>query len=105
MFQAIRNSAALVSEQGYLVLAIYQTHWSSPLWKCIKFLYNKSPAIGRRLFIWLFYPLIYFSGEVDRHSAIETKIEGWISTMKVTIHSGSGAIHMSTRAETRSVVI
>ena len=61
MFQAIRNSAALVSEQGYLVLAIYQTHWSSPLWKCIKFLYNKSPAIGRRLFIWLFYPLIYLA--------------------------------------------
>jgi methyltransferase family protein len=61
MFQAIRNSAALVSEQGYLVLAIYQTHWSSALWKCVKFLYNKSPAIGRRLFIWLFYPLIYLA--------------------------------------------
>jgi hypothetical protein len=61
MFEAIRNSASLVSEQGYLVLAIYQTHWSSGLWKCIKFLYNKSPAVGRRLFIWLFYPLIYLA--------------------------------------------
>ncbi|HEX7195146.1 MAG TPA: methyltransferase domain-containing protein [Chthoniobacterales bacterium] len=61
MFQAIQNSAALVSDQGYLVLAIYQTHWSSPLWKWVKFLYNKSPAIGRRLFIWLFYPLIYLA--------------------------------------------
>jgi hypothetical protein len=61
MFKAIRNSASLVSEQGYLVLAIYQTHWSSGPWKCIKFLYNKSPVIGRRLFIWLFYPLIYLA--------------------------------------------
>jgi 2-polyprenyl-6-hydroxyphenyl methylase/3-demethylubiquinone-9 3-methyltransferase len=61
MFEAIRNSAYLVSEKGYLVLAIYQTHWSSALWKCVKFLYNKSPAIGRRLFIWFFYPLIYLA--------------------------------------------
>jgi 2-polyprenyl-3-methyl-5-hydroxy-6-metoxy-1,4-benzoquinol methylase len=61
MLQAIRNSAALVSEQGYLVLAIYQRHWSSALWKCIKLVYNKSPTIGRRIFIWIFYPLIYLA--------------------------------------------
>ncbi len=61
MLQAIRNSATLVAGQGHLVLAIYQRHWSSAPWKCIKFLYNKSPAIGRRFFIWLFYPSIYLA--------------------------------------------
>ena len=61
MLQAIRNSAALVSTQGYLVLAIYQSHWSSPLWKFIKYLYNRSPAIGRRLLISIFYPIIYLA--------------------------------------------
>jgi 2-polyprenyl-6-hydroxyphenyl methylase/3-demethylubiquinone-9 3-methyltransferase len=76
MFQAIRNSAALVSEQGYLVLAIYQTHWSSPVWKWVKFLYNKSPAIGRRLFIWLFYPLIYLAKWIVSRENPENKNRG-----------------------------
>ena len=61
MRQAIQNSAGLVSSQGYLVLAIYQTHWSSPVWKLIKYLYNQSPAIGRRLLISVFYPIIYLA--------------------------------------------
>ena len=61
MLQAIRNSAALVAERGYLVLAIYQTHWSSALWKRIKYLYNRSPAFVRPLWIWLFYPVIYWA--------------------------------------------
>ncbi|HWY93035.1 MAG TPA: class I SAM-dependent methyltransferase [Chthoniobacterales bacterium] len=76
MFQAIGNSAALVSEQGYLVLAIYQTHWSSPVWKWVKFLYNKSPAIGRRLFIWLFYPLIYLAKWIVIRENPENKNRG-----------------------------
>src|SRR5258708_12976105 len=61
MLQAIRNSAALVAERGYLVLAIYQAHWSSALWKRIKYLYNRSPAFVRPLWIWLFYPVIYLA--------------------------------------------
>jgi hypothetical protein len=61
MLQAIRNSAALVSEHGYLVLAIYQRHWSSALWKRIKYLYNRSPSPVQPLWIWLLYPVIYLT--------------------------------------------
>ena len=61
MLSAIRNSAALVSERGYLVLAIYQTHWSSSVWHLVKYLYNRSPAFGRRCLISIFYPVIYLA--------------------------------------------
>jgi len=61
MLSAIRNSAALVSKQGFLVLAIYQTHWSSPIWKLVKYVYNRSPSLGRRLLVALFYPVIYLA--------------------------------------------
>ena len=61
MLSAIRNSAALVSKPGFLVLAIYQTHWSSPLWKLLKYLFNRSPSFGRRLLISFLYPVIYLA--------------------------------------------
>ena len=59
MLEAIQNSAGLVAQGGHLILAIYQTHWSSPLWKQIKYLYNRSPSFVRPLLIWIFYPIIY----------------------------------------------
>jgi SAM-dependent methyltransferase len=61
MFRAIQNSAALVGQGGHLLLAIYQAHWSSPLWKQIKYFYNRSPSFARPLWIWLFYPIIYLA--------------------------------------------
>ena len=60
MWQAIRNTAGLVAPgNGTLVLAIYNQHWSSPLWKQIKRLYNLSPNRARPLFHGLFGALIY----------------------------------------------
>jgi hypothetical protein len=61
LFQAIQNAATLVVSRGYLILAIYQTHWSSPLWKRIKYFYNRSPSFIRPFWIWLCYPLIYLA--------------------------------------------
>jgi hypothetical protein len=58
MTTAIRNAALLVEENGYLVLAIYNRHWTSPLWRFIKRLYCSSPQWIRFVTLCLFYPLI-----------------------------------------------
>jgi len=59
MSKALHHSAKLVKAGGFLVLAIYNKHWSSLLWRWIKWGYNVSPAIVQRLFIYSFYPIIY----------------------------------------------
>jgi SAM-dependent methyltransferase len=61
MRKAIENAAELVKGQGYLVLAIYNTHWSSPLWWHIKWLYNKAPDVMKRFMINCGYPVIYLA--------------------------------------------
>lgn len=61
MAQAFDNTCSLVADGGYLVCSIYNRHWSSPVWKAIKYLYNRSPGLLRRLFIAVFYPVIYLA--------------------------------------------
>lgn len=61
MDKAIRNAASLVKPSGFLVLAIYNQHWTSPIWTVIKKSYVSSPAIVQRALILLFYPLIFLS--------------------------------------------
>lgn len=58
MYPAIDNACGLVADDGTLVLAIYNRHWSSLPWLWIKWLYCMLPAILQRLMIWLFYPVI-----------------------------------------------
>ncbi len=60
MWQAIRNTASLVKpETGTLVMSIYNYHWTSPVWKQVKFLYNVSPRPVRWLLNYLFGALVY----------------------------------------------
>lgn len=61
MYIAIQNACDLVKEGGYLVISIYNRHWSSPFWKVIKYLYNLSPNPVRSILIWLFYPIIFLA--------------------------------------------
>lgn len=56
---AITNSMKLTKDDGFLVIAIYRSHWSSPLWKIIKWFYNISPVFIKKLLIWINYWLIY----------------------------------------------
>ncbi len=58
MKQAIENACALVAADGYFVCSIYNRHWSSSLWKVIKWSYNKLPFI-QGLAVRLLYPVIY----------------------------------------------
>ena len=61
MAQAFDNACSLVRDHGYLVCSIYNRHWSSLPWKAIKYLYNKSPHLAQRLFIGIFYLVIYLA--------------------------------------------
>jgi 2-polyprenyl-3-methyl-5-hydroxy-6-metoxy-1,4-benzoquinol methylase len=59
MWTAIDNAAALVKPGGLLVLAIYNRHWSSPLWTPIKRTYVNSPRIVQKAMNLAFTPIIF----------------------------------------------
>ncbi len=61
MKRAIANAASLVGENGHLVLAIYNRHWTSIAWRIIKRLYCASPRRVQATFIRVFYPVIAFA--------------------------------------------
>lgn len=58
MWKAINNSLKLVKANGLFIIAIYNRHWSCPLWKIIKKLYNISPKIIQKIMIGFFYWII-----------------------------------------------
>ena len=58
MQQAIANAASLVNDGGYLITALYNRHWSSPVWKLIKRWYCLLPVFARTALVWLLYPVI-----------------------------------------------
>ena len=58
MALALKNSAQLVGDQGLLMIAIYNRHWSSLPWKFVKWSYNKVGTFGQKLFIWILTPVI-----------------------------------------------
>ena len=59
MWDAIRNVAKQVAPGGTLVLAIYNKHVTSPIWKRINWLYNRLPGFGQRLTVLFFAGIIY----------------------------------------------
>ncbi len=61
MWEAIRNVTQVVSPDGTLVLSIYNRHWTSPIWKKIKWLYNQLPAFGQRIMALVFGGIIYIA--------------------------------------------
>ncbi len=58
MWKAIKNAMELVDKNGVFVIAIYNKHWTSPVWRIIKWLYNKSPKFFKLIMIWIFYVVI-----------------------------------------------
>lgn len=59
MWEAIKITGSLVRPKGLLIISIYNRHWTSKVWLMIKWLYNKSPQIIRKLFVYSFVPVIY----------------------------------------------
>lgn len=62
MWQAIKNAASLVEpESGILAIAIYNSHWTSPVWKQVKRLYNYLPSTLQRFVCYIFAGVIFFA--------------------------------------------
>jgi 2-polyprenyl-6-hydroxyphenyl methylase/3-demethylubiquinone-9 3-methyltransferase len=59
MYEAIQNAAERVKPGGLLVIAIYNKHMTSPVWRVIKWFYNRAPRFVRRMMYGLFYGVIY----------------------------------------------
>lgn len=53
MYRAFDIVKNLVTEKGTLVLAIYNKHFTSPIWKAIKYTYVKSPKIVKQIMVFL----------------------------------------------------
>ncbi len=59
LWDAARNTASLVAPDGLLLVAIYQSHWTSPIWKFIKWLYNRGGPGIQHILIAVLYPLLF----------------------------------------------
>jgi 2-polyprenyl-6-hydroxyphenyl methylase/3-demethylubiquinone-9 3-methyltransferase len=59
MHPAIKIASERVKPGGLYVIAIYNKHVTSPLWRVVKKVYNVAPGFVRRLLYVLFYGIIY----------------------------------------------
>ena len=59
LHKAFNNTAKLVRPGGYLVVAIYRKHWTSPFWKRFKYIFCASPEIIRKMLVVFFLPLLF----------------------------------------------
>ena len=61
MWQAIERAIDLTAQKGLLVIAIYNRHWTSPIWRAIKYLYNILPQVGKIIMLYIFWPIVYLA--------------------------------------------
>lgn len=61
MKRAIANAASLVQPGGHFIIALYNHHWTSPLWSIIKWSYVHVPAFLQKIMIKAFIPIIYLA--------------------------------------------
>ena len=54
MYKSFSNIISLVKPGGLLAIAIYNKHSSSQVWRGIKWLFNKSPGIIKRVLFYIF---------------------------------------------------
>ncbi|MBP2307433.1 methyltransferase domain-containing protein [Azospirillum melinis] len=61
MWPAIETVAPLVAPGGTFVLALYNRHWTSPIWTLIKIVYNLSPGFLRKVWDWTLGSLMFLA--------------------------------------------
>src|SRR5207249_9646715 len=59
MASGFRNTAQLVKPRGFLIVSIYPRHWTSPIWRMIKAIFNHLPNLLQEVMIGLLYPFFY----------------------------------------------
>ena len=61
MWEAIRLVGQRVAPGGIYILAIYNQHITSPIWRQIKWLYNRVPNLVQKGMVFLFTGIIYLA--------------------------------------------
>jgi SAM-dependent methyltransferase len=61
MWNAVHNVSRCVAPKGILILAIYNKHITSSVWKAIKWIYNQVPRLLQRLMVLFFAGIIYIA--------------------------------------------
>jgi len=61
MKSAINNVTSLVKNGGYLVIALYNRHWTNPFWKGIKWFYCYSSKSIQKMMAGVLYPVIWIA--------------------------------------------
>jgi SAM-dependent methyltransferase len=60
MAKAFRNAAVLVKPGGFLIISIYNRHWTSPLWRTVKYGFNHVARFMQAGIVFALYPVFYF---------------------------------------------
>jgi SAM-dependent methyltransferase len=58
LWKAAENCTKLVAPNGRIIVAVYRTHWSSSLWRGIKWSYNQMPSVAQKALVAAMYPVI-----------------------------------------------
>jgi SAM-dependent methyltransferase len=59
MTKAFRNAAAVVKPGGFLLISIYNKHWTSPLWRTLKYMFNHLPSFLQDTMVLALHPFFY----------------------------------------------
>jgi 2-polyprenyl-6-hydroxyphenyl methylase/3-demethylubiquinone-9 3-methyltransferase len=84
MWNAIRNAAALVKDDGIFVISIYNRHWSSPLWRIFKFIFNHLPRFLQEVSVAMLHPIFRMRAralakeETSRGMDLRHDIRDWL---------------------------
>jgi SAM-dependent methyltransferase len=60
MLKAFRNAAAVVKPGGFLIVSIYNRHWTSPLWRAVKYSFNHIPRFMQEGMVFALYPAFHW---------------------------------------------
>ncbi len=84
MKRAMGNAMRLVKPRGYFIIAIYNRHWTSPLWHALKRAYNALPPIGQNfLFACTYVPMwarvrMLYKSDPSRGMEFEHDLRDWL---------------------------
>ncbi len=76
MKNALHNAARLVKPGGYLIVALYNKHWSSRFWLTVKRIYNRGPWWIKKMLIFLFYFPIYVGAFIKLRGKVSNLYRG-----------------------------
>lgn len=61
MYRSIDRAASFVQDNGLFIIAIYNRHWTSGIWRIIKYCYNKSPMFIQKIMEIFFTGIIFIA--------------------------------------------